>query len=181
MKLYTKSGDRGETGLYGGQRVGKDDPRIAAYGQVDELNAAVGLAVSACCDDVWVGQFRQLQDRLFVLGAELADPDRRMKTPTISQADITSLEESIDAATAETPALKHFILPGGCELAARLHLARAICRRAERAVVYLAGREQVGEAVIPFLNRLSDLLFAWARLANHRSGTTEVPWRPGLG
>ena len=180
MKLYTKGGDAGQTSLGTGRRVGKDDARVSAYGDVDELNAAVGAVVAGCDDPTWDGQMRQVQDRLFVLGAELAAPDGKPRTPTLTEQDVARLESWIDAATAEVAPLKAFVLPSGCELAARLHLARTICRRAERAVVRLANTEPVGQSAIPFLNRLSDLLFAWARLANHRSGVEDIVWHsPG--
>ncbi len=177
MKLYTKSGDDGQTGLTGGRRLGKDDLRVSAYGEVDELNAALGLAAAGCQDDAWLVRIRHLQDQLFVLGAELADPDGQLTTPPLAQQDVTELESWIDDADRQVEPLANFVLPGGCEFAVRLHLARTISRRAERAVVRLAAREELGQVVIPFLNRLSDLLFAWARLANREAGIEDVVWR----
>jgi len=176
MRLYTRTGDRGETGLIGGQRVPKDDPRVSAYGDVDELNATLGLAAAACPDDAWLERIKQIQDHLFVLGAELSDRRGASSTPAVAARHITLLEGWIDEATAGAPELKQFVLPGGSELAARFHLARTVCRRAERSVVHLAGMEHVGELDVPYLNRLGDLLFAWARLANVRSGVADVPW-----
>lgn len=181
MKLYTKKGDGGQTQLGDGARVGKDQVRVAAYGQVDEVNAAVGLAAAACDDAEWTGRLRQVQDRLLVLGAELADPSGGPRMPALDPDDVTQFEGWIDEAAAEVGSLASFVLPGGSELAARLHLARTVCRRAERAVVALAGRERVSSHAVVFLNRLSDLLFAWARLANHRRGVEEVAWRPKGG
>jgi len=178
MKLYTRTGDEGQTGLSGGARLGKDEPRVAAYGDVDELNASLGWAASACDKPEWADQLHYLQDRLFVLGAELADPSGRAQTPSLGQQDTAQLEKWIDAADARLAPLKNFVLPGGCELAGRLHLARTVCRRAERSVVLLGRREQVSAVCVPFLNRLGDLLFAWARLANHRQGLPDVIWRP---
>ena len=178
MKLYTKTGDQGQTGLIGGGRVGKDHPRIEAYGSVDEVNAALGFALLAIVEDDLKKCLRTVQDRLFILGAELADPAAGAATPSISEADIEQLEKWIDEATEAVPPLRQFILPGGTEAAARLHLARTICRRAERAVVGLAQLERVGDRCTIYLNRLGDLLFAWARLANSRAGVADIPWQP---
>ena len=178
MKLYTKTGDGGQTQLGDGTRVGKDHARIAAYGEVDELNATVGLAAAVCDDAEWTDRLRHVQDRLFVLGAALADPAGGPQTPKLEADDVTGLERWIDQATDAVEPLKSFVLPGGSELAARLHLARTVCRRAERTVVALAGREQVSGDAVVFFNRLSDLLFAWARLANRRGGLADLVWRP---
>ncbi|HUU84173.1 MAG TPA: cob(I)yrinic acid a,c-diamide adenosyltransferase [Phycisphaerae bacterium] len=178
MKLYTKKGDGGQTQLGDRSTVTKDHPRVAAYGEVDELNACVGLAAAACDDAAWSGRLRRVQDRLFVVGAELADPSRGPQTPTLDDRDITALEGWIDEASGAVAPLKNFVLPGGSELAARLHLARTVCRRAERSVVRLSGDEQADTRAVVFLNRLGDLLFAWARLANHRRGVEDVLWRP---
>lgn len=176
MKLYTRGGDKGETGLYGGARTSKTDPRIQAIGEVDETNAALGLAITVCESDEFKDQLLALQSGLFDLGADLATVDPG-KPRRITQAHIDQLEKAIDAASDQLPAMKHFILPGGSELAARLHFARTVCRRAERGCVALHGEdENVGMAVI-YLNRLSDLLFALARLANQQGGVEDVPWR----
>jgi cob(I)alamin adenosyltransferase len=178
MKLYTRKGDSGQTRLGSGEQVAKDHPRIAAYGEVDGLNAALGLALAACEDAAMGDRLRRVQDRLFVLGAALADPAQRTNSPVLAQADVEQLEAWIDEASAALPKLTAFILPGGGELATRLHLARTTCRRAERLVVALSHAEDVGPQAIPFLNRLGDLLFAWARLANKLAGVEDVVWRP---
>ena len=177
MKLYTRGGDKGQTSLCDGRRVSKDELRISAYGEVDELNAAVGLVRAGCDDAAFSEKLRQVQDRLFVVGAELANPDAEKRKVDLTEPDVTRLEGWIDVAWDAVAPLKSFILPGGSEPAARLHLARGVCRRAERTVVRLAGTEQIGPWVIPFLNRLSDLLFAWARLANVLAGLEDVVWR----
>jgi cob(I)alamin adenosyltransferase len=179
MKLYTKRGDDGCTDLFGGTRVPKDDVRVWAYGEVDETNAAIGVSLSSLKDAEVSAILRQVQSELFVLGAELATPAGRESAVAIGDAEILRLEQSIDHATAEVAPLRNFILPGGNAGAAALHLARTVCRRAERAVVSLAGREPVRPAVIIYLNRLSDLLFALARLMNHRTGAADVPWVSG--
>jgi cob(I)alamin adenosyltransferase len=175
MKLYTKRGDDGGTDLYAGQRTTKADPRIHAIGEVDETNAALGLAVLACK----IGELKDilltLQCGLFDLGADLATADSS-KPRRITSAHIEQLEKHIDSACDQLPAMKHFILPGGCELAARLHLARTVCRRAERACVVSQGGDVEVDNVVVYLNRLSDLLFALARLANQRAGVEDVPW-----
>ena len=181
MTLYTRKGDDGQTGLGSGEQVDKDHIRVAAYGDVDELNAAVGLALAACDDAALTDKLARVQDRLFVLGAELADPERSEATPALEAADVTRLEAWIDEAAAAAGPLKGFVLPGGCELAARLHQARTICRRAERLLVTLSRHQEVGPAVMPFVNRLSDLLFAWSRLANRLAGVEDTVWHPPPG
>jgi cob(I)alamin adenosyltransferase len=175
MTLYTKRGDDGTTGLIGGSRVRKDDIRVAAYGDVDETNAAIGLAIAASDDDT-ARILRQVQADLFALGTELATHQGRSPQQAVSEAHVTRLEQWIDQAAAEVAPLKNFILPGGSEPASRLHAARTVCRRAERAVVALARAQTVGPPAIAYLNRLSDLLFALARRANHRAGVADVPW-----
>jgi cob(I)alamin adenosyltransferase len=176
LKLYTKTGDDGSTGLIGGVRASKADPRVLAYGEVDETNAAIGLARSVSGECEFDGWLAQIQADLFVLGAELASPGTKAPTLAIAAADITRLEAWIDDASAPVPPLKNFILPGGCETAARLHLARCVCRRAERATVSLSGQQRVRPEAIIYLNRLSDLLFALARLANHRADRLDTIW-----
>ncbi|MDA1008654.1 MAG: cob(I)yrinic acid a,c-diamide adenosyltransferase [Planctomycetota bacterium] len=190
MKLYTKTGDDGTTGLFGGQRVPKDHTRIAAYGSVDECNAAVGLAAVE-----WsriragsIGAERELssilhdvQNRLFDLGSDLATPRGGMheaKIRRMGEGDIRALERAIDWCDGPNAALRTFILPGGGECSARLHLARTVARRAEREVLTLSRTESIGEHCIPFLNRLSDLFFAAARCANRLQGIDDVPWTP---
>ena len=176
MRLYTKGGDKGETGLIGGQRVGKDHPRVEAYGQVDELNASVGLAAAACDDEAWRGRLRIVQAKLFDLGAELANPASDGSSPPVTDGDVARLEGWIDVATEAVTPLKQFILPGGCELASRFHVARTVSRNAERGVVALSRQAAVDDGVLVYMNRLSDLLFAWARLANTRAGIDDVVW-----
>ncbi|MCH7700074.1 MAG: cob(I)yrinic acid a,c-diamide adenosyltransferase [Planctomycetes bacterium] len=177
MKLYTKGGDGGETDLRGGRRVPKDDIRIAAYGDLDELNATIGMAVAALDDDTTIGSLRDVQNRLFDLGAALMADAAKDDDPVVSSDDVTTLESWIDAASAELSELKNFILPGGTEAAARLHLARTVCRRAERTLVSLGGMTAIPGHAIQYVNRLSDLLFALARLANARASVADVPWQ----
>jgi cob(I)alamin adenosyltransferase len=181
-KLYTRHGDRGETSLFGGERVPKDSLRVEAYGQLDHLSAAIGLLVVSLCDDEIAGELRQVQNDLFDLGAELATPpDSRLqyKLPQlIGEPDWRRLEGLLDAYDAQVPPLRTFVLPGGHETAARAHLARTTCRTAERAVVRLAHEEEVRADVLTYLNRLSDFLFVCARLLNHRAGVDEVTWHP---
>ena len=179
MKLYTRTGDDGTTGLIGGRRVAKDDLRLDAYGTVDELNAALGLAASA--DPAWAARLAPVQADLFVVGSHLAAPDgetQNVHLPALPEDATARLEREIDAAEGALPPLTSFILPGGTETAARLHLARCACRRAERLTVALSHHGPVPPAVIVYLNRLSDWLFAHARLANHEAGVADVPWKP---
>lgn len=196
MKLYTRTGDDGTTGLFDGSRVDKDHPRVTAYGEVDELNAALGLALASLPERAGGGaaaqsarwetlrqRLVQVQAELFTLGADLATPSaarQRAAVPTIGIEHVARLEQWIDEACAATPPLRGFVLPAGAEPACRLHLARTIARRAERSVIGLNRREPVGPDVLAYLNRLNDLLFAWARLANALGGVADVPWvRPG--
>ncbi len=178
MKLYTRSGDDGSTGLFGGPRVSKCDARVAAYGEVDETNAAIGVALAGCIDMQIAGRLSEIQADLFVVGAELATPQGHKPPNAITDAQVTQLERWIDEASDETNPLRTFVLPGGTSLAAALHLARTVCRRAERAVVSLSQQEAISGPVVIYLNRLSDLLFAWARLANHRANVPDIPWIP---
>ena len=180
MKVYTRRGDTGETDLFGGGRVGKDAPRVAAYGAVDELNAALGSAAAASDDAELVSLLQGLQSLCFALGGALATPDplHRAKSgmPEPGEDEIAALERRIDAFETELEPLQRFVLPGGTPSAAALHVARTVCRRAERRCVELARSEDVGAAGIAFLNRLSDLLFVMARLANRRAGVDDVEW-----
>jgi len=172
--LYTRAGDAGETSLFGGQRVDKAHPRVEAYGALDELNSALGLAISLLRQRRVARLLQEVQKDLFELGAELASPAApRRSLPPERLAD---LERLIDEYDARTPPLKSFILPGGAPGAAALHLARAICRRAERAAVALSRREEVRPLVLAYLNRLSDLLFALARYVNKAEGRRETQW-----
>ena len=180
VKIYTKTGDEGITGLLGNRRVPKDDLRIEAYGTVDELNAVLGLARAQGLDPAADGLAAQLQDELFAVGSALADPDPKGKYHHAIRAEhATRLEGIIDALEAELPPLTNFILPGGSLAAAQLHLARTVCRRAERLVVRLARQPgaDVPTALIVYLNRLSDLLFVMARVVNHRARVSDIPWK----
>jgi cob(I)alamin adenosyltransferase len=181
MKIYTKTGDQGQTGLFGGGRVSKDDPRVEAYGDVDELNAFLGAAraveVMPRIDEVLV----PIQRDLFSIGALLATPDLEkmhdhLAKAQIDDARITSLEKEIDACDRELEPLRAFIVPGGTPKAASLHIARTVCRRAERRVIHLQKEVEIPQIVVVYLNRLSDLLFTLARVANTRGGAGEVTW-----
>ena len=181
MKIYTKTGDDGHTGLFGGGRVPKSHPRVDAYGTVDELNSFVGLAVEAVAEETVRQGLEAIQHDLFALGAILAtapaDGSRPEPwTPDVPVGRIVEMEAWIDDATGELEELKDFILPGGTRGAALLHVCRTVCRRAERAVVGLAESERVEDGVVPYLNRLSDLFFVWARLENHRGGEPDLLW-----
>ncbi len=181
MKIYTRTGDDGDTGLFGGGRVSKAHIRVEAYGAVDELNAALGLSVEAVSDEEMLGWLGWIQQDLFSLGASLASPGAedgaaRPALPILPAGRIQQMETWIDAATEETPELRSFILPGGTRGASILHMARTICRRAERAVVRLNQEEDSDPVVVRYLNRLSDLLFAMARLENCRAGVPDVRW-----
>lgn len=186
MKLYTRTGDDGTTGLFGGGRVSKDHPRVEAYGTVDELNASIGAAAAACDPAIPLHQrmliiFRELQSRLFDIGADLATPQgnkHEAKILRMTDQHIAEVEQWIDEIDAGNTPMKHFVLPGGTELAARLHLARTICRRAERKMVRLSHSESVNADAIVYVNRVSDLLFAMARRANREANVPDVPWTP---
>jgi cob(I)alamin adenosyltransferase len=181
VKIYTKTGDKGETALYGAGRVRKDHPRVEAMGAVDELNAALGWASAEILGSSNRGRIQAIQHDLFSIGAEIATPivedGKRPTIPEISRDNVDYLEKWIDELTDELPALRAFILPGGSPGAAILHLARTICRRAEREVVGLAQDEAIRPEVLIYLNRLSDLLFTLARHENQRAGVGEVEWR----
>ena len=189
MTIYTRTGDDGDTALFGGGRVPKNDRRVEAYGAVDELNSFVGLALTSLADadadaDALAGVRRGLlliQNDLFALGANLATPEGddsrpRPQTPDVPVARVEVMEEWIDQATEELPELRQFVLPGGTEAGAMLHVCRSVCRRAERSVVALGREEPLDPGIVPYLNRLSDLLFVWARLENLRAGQEDVPW-----
>jgi cob(I)alamin adenosyltransferase len=179
MKIYTKTGDDGTTSLFGGTRVPKSDPRIDCYGTVDELNSVIGMAVAADPDHPVADDLRTVQALLFVLGADLATPpENRIRIDRISDADVRQLEAWIDSYDAKLPALRNFILPGGTPTAAALHLARTVCRRAERLLVDARMRQEFSDTTLLFLNRLSDLLFVWARYANQVDDTPDTPWVP---
>ena len=181
MKIYTKTGDDGTTGLFGGARVAKDDPRVEAYGSVDEVNAVVGVARAAELPQAVDQLASRLQEDLFVIGAELATVTGRhdrLKIPLIDDTDVARLEAEIDRFEAQLEPLTSFILPGGTAAAAALHQARTVCRRAERQVVAASRSSEVRDTITVYLNRLSDLLFVLARFANHEAGITDVPWSP---
>lgn len=184
-RIYTRTGDEGETGLFGGGRVPKSDPRVEAYGAVDELNAALGVALAAlgASDQHDIAALLEpVQGDLLALGAHLATPEAggaaARRLPPLPRERVAAMETAIDRADDELPPLTHFLLPGGSDAGAALHLARTVCRRAERRVVALAGEESVDADAIRYLNRLSDLLFTLARLANQRSGSPESTWAP---
>jgi cob(I)alamin adenosyltransferase len=185
VKVYTRRGDAGETDLFGGERVAKDHQRVEAYGAVDELNAALGVAGAASASPDVSALVETLQARLFDLGAQLATPDaaRRAKTGLSGpgDADVEDLERRIDTLEAELAPLRRFVLPGGSAGAAAFHLARTVCRRAERRVVALGRSEPLEPAAIRYLNRLSDLLFVLARVENRRAGRGDVEWTQGGG
>ena len=181
MKVYTRRGDRGETDLFGGERVGKDAVRVEAFGAIDELNASVGCAVALTALDDLAPLLERIQSSLFDLGSVLATPDakHREKAGLVGpdQADIDELEAAIDACEAELSPLRRFILPGGTPAAAAFHSARTVCRRAERRTVSLQGQdEQQDPLLLGYVNRLSDLLFVLARLENHRAGVADREW-----
>ena len=178
MKIYTRTGDQGTTSLVGNERVQKSDLRISAYGTIDELNATLGLAraqgLSSRLDEI----AERLQNQLFELGAELASPDPcQRSTDFLQESVITEQEGWMDALEQELPALTTFVLPGGTQTAAILHLARTVCRRAERDIVGLSLTAPVREIVLKYVNRTSDLLFMMARIANAEAGVSDVPWK----
>ncbi|MEM8874589.1 MAG: cob(I)yrinic acid a,c-diamide adenosyltransferase [Planctomycetota bacterium] len=178
MKIYTRTGDEGTTGLIGGKRIEKHALRLDAYGTVDELNATLGLAAVAALASMRATLAGQ-QHVLFNLGAYLAldtDAPANVSMPPLTEVLVERLEREIDEAEGQLPPLTQFVLPGGCEASARLHLARTVCRRAERVVTNLASSESVAELIPRYLNRLSDWLFVHARLANHLEGHPDVPW-----
>ncbi len=178
MKIYTKTGDKGDTALFGGQRVPKDALRVEAYGTVDELNSVLGIVLADSNEASIEMVLRPIQRQLFTLGAELATPEpvKSRQIPHLSPDDVTQLERHIDSLSDELPPLKNFILPGGTSAAARIHFARTVCRRAERVVVRLSHNEPVSEEVLAYLNRLSDFLFVLARYLNAKAGFEEIPW-----
>jgi len=184
MKIYTRTGDKGETGLIGGRRTSKADPRIVAYGAVDELNSSIGMAnCILAAGEVFadlVDVFTKVQNDLFVVGSDLADPDypaSKRSTPRVTEDMASALEPAIDKFEAELTPITFFILPGGNTQASILHVCRSVARRAETAAVALLSNEKINPAIIVYLNRLSDLLFVAARLANKRLGVSDVAWR----
>ncbi|HVC09416.1 MAG TPA: cob(I)yrinic acid a,c-diamide adenosyltransferase [Elusimicrobiota bacterium] len=185
MKIYTRTGDKGETGLWGGARVPKNDRRVTAYGDVDELNCVLGAALAEIEPQENLrdlrGELRKIQQELFVIGAMLASPpdikkSASSRTPPLDPDAVKRMEAAIDSMTAGLEPLSNFILPGGGKAGAGLHWSRAVCRRAERSAVALAAAEAVSAEIVVYLNRLSDYLFTAARWANHQSGKTETLW-----
>lgn len=181
MKIYTRTGDEGETGLFGGGRVSKADPRVAAYGDVDELNSSIGVARAAEPALLFDAELEGIQRDLFSIGGHLATPDPEKVRAALARAELNpsrveQFELAIDAAEAALPPLRAFILPAGSPKAAALHLARTVCRRAERSVVALARDQDVPALFLVYLNRLSDYLFTLARLANQDAGRGDVTW-----
>ena len=179
MKIYTKTGDDGDTRLFDGTKVRKSDPRVETYGAVDELNAFIGAAAAFMSDPALAEQLAQIQKDLFSVGAQLADPrfrDRASSKFQLPPERTAALESAIDEFETELPPLRQFILAGGGQAGALLHVARTVCRRAERRVVELAGDVEIDKGLIEYLNRLSDFLFVLARLVNQREGKQETPW-----
>jgi len=183
-RIYTKRGDAGETSLSGGQRVAKDSARIEAYGAIDELNAFLGLATVSCGEQAKLAALatilRRVQHELFNLGSILATlpEDVHPKQPRVTDAEVAQLEREIDSMNEDLRPLRSFVLPGGTRLNAELHVARTVCRRAERLLVALARTESVPPEVVRYLNRLSDAMFVWSRWVNHTLGVAEVMWEP---
>jgi cob(I)alamin adenosyltransferase len=181
VKIYTRTGDTGETALFGGGRVPKDHPRVAAYGDVDELNSAIGLIRATEPAALFDPLLESIQRDLFSIGGHLATPDpervrKALEKATLSPERVSEFERAMDEADQELQPLKAFVLPAGTPKASALHLGRTVCRRAERSVVHLARDNDVPELFVVYLNRLSDLLFTLARLANHRAGVSDVTW-----
>ena len=182
-RIYTKTGDEGMTGLGGGRRVPKDSPRVRAYGTVDELNSAIGVALALGLSERLTTELASIQNELFDLGSDLCwpeDDERRGRIPTVQPKHVDRLERMIDELNDVVGPLTNFLLPGGSPGAAQLHLARTICRRAEREALTLSHGEPIGDLVLPYLNRLSDALFVMARFENHERGVAEPLWQPGL-
>jgi cob(I)alamin adenosyltransferase len=178
-KVYTRTGDDGTTSLGGGQRVGKDSPRIEAYGTVDELNSVIGVALAAGVNEAIAAPLRTIQNELFHLGSDLCileEDKAKMPAPKIEERHVVALEKLMDRLSEELPPLENFVLPGGAPGAAQLHVARTVCRRAERLLVALARAEAVGPWTVRYLNRLSDALFVMARHENRRRGVPDVLW-----
>ncbi len=181
FKIYTKTGDKGETSLYGGKRLPKNDRRIEAYGTVDELNAFVGLLRDHLADEPTKDFLKEIQDRLFTLGSNLAsDPSKEMITPDIFEHDIKILEDKMDEMTETLPPLKYFVLPGGHATVSFAHLCRTVCRRAERNIISLAQAEPTEEIIIRYMNRLSDYFFILGRKIGQDLGVEEIKWVPRI-
>jgi cob(I)alamin adenosyltransferase len=183
MKIYTRTGDKGETSLIGGTRVSKADLRIDTYGTVDELNAHIGLVRDQAVNENRRNELKEIQDRLFTIGSELAtDPERKSKKllPVIVDSDVDVLEQAMDSMDADLPPLRNFVLPGGHQSVSFCHLARTVCRRAERLVTALSNAEPIDPLIIKYLNRLSDYLFVLGRKMTQELGIEEVTWQARL-
>jgi cob(I)alamin adenosyltransferase len=182
MKIYTKTGDKGQTSLIGGTRVPKHHIRIEAYGTVDELNSYIGLLRDQEIEEEHKSILTEIQDRLFTIGASLAsDPEKsKMKIPDLKEEDITLLEKQIDKMNEVLPEMRSFVLPGGHTFVSYCHIARTVCRRAERNTIHLSENEFVADLVIKYLNRLSDYLFVLSRKLTHELNATEIPWKPRM-
>ncbi len=181
VKIYTRTGDEGDTGLFGGGRVPKDHPRVSAYGDVDELNSSLGLVRAVADQSFFDELLESIQRDLFAIGGHLATPDpervrKALEKASLSPARISEFEQVMDDADKALPPLRAFVLPAGTRIAAALHVARTVCRRAERSVVHLTHTEAVPQLFLTYLNRLSDLLFTLARLANRRDGVADSTW-----
>ncbi|MBI2012739.1 cob(I)yrinic acid a,c-diamide adenosyltransferase [Candidatus Curtissbacteria bacterium] len=185
MRIYTKSGDNGTTSLFGGKRVDKNSGRIEAYGTVDELNSLIGVIISGFTKvepsikvQPLTEKLLRVQEELFILGADLSAPiDLKVKVPRITKRHVSRLEQEIDSWDKNLPKLRSFILPGGSKAGAKLHFARTVARRAERAIADLAGQEKISKNVLPYINRLSDWLFVLARFVNRIEGHSERLWK----
>ena len=184
MKIYTKTGDKGETGLLGGKRVPKDDERIEAYGTIDELNSVIGVVLNYINNKEVLDLLEVIQNNLFVIGSDLASPQEkegiRSRISLVKQEEINKLEKAIDYFDSKLDALKNFILPGGAKGASMFHLARTVCRRAERRVITLKNNADINENIIVYLNRLSDLLFVLSRYDNKINDIPDIIWKQGL-
>ena len=181
MKIYTRKGDDGTTGLLGGKRVPKHHSRIEAYGNIDELNSYLGLVADLLNGTSHTAMLLEIQDRLFVIGSHLAlDPEHagKMQLPTITDEDVKKLEDGMDGMEALLPEMKNFILPGGHPTVSHCHIARCICRRAERSLTYLNEQEPVSGVILHYVNRLSDYLFVLARMVSSENEAREIPWKP---
>ena len=180
MKIYTKNGDEGLTSLIGGTRVPKHTLRIEAYGTVDELMSHLGLLRDQAIDSIYIQQLIQIQDRLFTIGSHLAaDPEKsKMKLPELQESDVTCLEENIDQQELKLPPMKSFVLPGGHTIVSYCHIARCVCRRAERIVEHLNSIHAVNPLILKYLNRLSDYLFILSRSISQELNAEEIPWKP---
>jgi cob(I)alamin adenosyltransferase len=181
VKIYTKKGDDGTTGLLGGTRVAKHHARIDAYGNVDELNSWIGLLRDELHDTEHVSMLLEIQDRLFTLGSHLAlDPEHvgKMTLPELSHTDVDALEKAMDAMDAKLPPMRNFVLPGGHPVVSRCHIARCVCRRSERSVTFLTEQSQVPVVILQYLNRLSDYLFVLSRMVAVEKNASEMPWKP---